>query len=250
MKAQSKPIAIGIVLALAACASGGDRTSAPSSLLPPATSRTSAGTPSTSDGVSSTTPAAAGADMLTHVFDLAPFPTINASAPATWNAIDGWALNRSPCAETGCIAADTAMAVMFWRVTQVYGEPCNWFGTTFDPGPSVDDLAVALHAVPTRAASEPEPVTVGGAEGLYLEWSVPDDADFDACDEGFFESWAGDVGGTDRYQQLPGQVDRIWILDVDGQRLVIDAFYLPATPDADRQQIDDIIASIRFERPG
>jgi hypothetical protein len=53
-------------------------------------------------------------------------------------------------------------------------------------------VAAALHAVPSRNATEPEPV------------------------------------------------------NVDGQRLVIDAFSLPATPEVDRQEIDDIIASITF----
>jgi hypothetical protein len=43
------------------------------------------------------------------------------------------------------------------------------------------------------------------------------------CDERYFESWTGDgTAGTDRYQQGPGQIDRLWILDVEGRRLVID----------------------------
>jgi hypothetical protein len=247
MRTQGKSIALGLVLTLAACTSGGHGAPAPPSASPLATSRTVDGTEPVDDAASSTTPAVTEANVTTHVFDLPPFPAIRASTPTTWDAVDGWALVRGPCAETGCTDADTTMAVLFWRVTEVYGESCDWLGTTFDPGPSVGDLAAALQAVPTRNATEPVPVTVGGAEGVYLEWSVPIDADFDACDEGFFESWKGDVGGTDRYQQLPGQVDRIWILDVDGQRLVIDAFYLPATPEVERQEIDDIIASIGFE---
>ncbi|WP_404434542.1 hypothetical protein LG299_07815 [Microbacterium lacus] len=188
------------------------------------------------------------ADMVAHTFSLPPFPSFQASAPRTWNAVDGWVLNRDPCADAGCTEEDTMMAVMWWRVTEVYAEPCNWQGSTFDPGQTVTDLATALSAVPTRNASEPVPTSVDGAQGLYLEWSVPSDADFAVCDDGIFESWTGDVGGTDRYQQAPGQVDRIWIVDVDGERLVINAFFLPATPEADRREIDAVINSIEFER--
>jgi len=36
------------------------------------------------------------------------------------------------------------------------------------------------------------------------------------------ESWTANGWSGDRYQQRPGQVDRIWILDVDGERLVVD----------------------------
>lgn len=181
-----------------------------------------------------------------HEIDLPPFPRVRLVAPEEWKAF-GWGLNRAPCAESGCTQTDTATAVLFWRVTEVFGEPCNWTDTLFDPGSSVSDLANALHQVPTRHASEPVPVSIDGAEGTYLEWSVPGDVDFSDCDEGFFESWKGDVGGTDRYQQLPGQIDRIWILDVGDDRLVIDAFYLPATPTAQRNEIDTIIESITFE---
>ncbi len=38
----------------------------------------------------------------------------------------------------------------------------------------------------------------------------------------------------------------LWVLDVDGQRLVIDATYSPDTTKADRAQLDDIVESLRF----
>ena len=36
-------------------------------------------------------------------------------------------------------------------------------------------------------------------------------------------------GTTDRFQQGAGQVDRLWILDVEGRRLLIDATYVPGS---------------------
>jgi hypothetical protein len=86
----------------------------------------------------------------------------------------------------------------------------------------------------------------------YLEWSVPQDMEFADCDadggEHYFESWVGGNGG-DRYHQGPGQVDRLWILDVDGARLVIDGFDMPFATDAERRELLDVVASIRFEEP-
>jgi hypothetical protein len=100
-------------------------------------------------------------------------------------------------------------------------------------------------------------VTLGGYQGRSLQWSVPDDwvvtgdADFQGCDtwpsngHRDFVSWLGN-GEGERYQQFAGQLDMLWVLDVDGQRLVIDATYLPETPDALRAELMGIVESIRF----
>ena len=41
-------------------------------------------------------------------------------------------------------------------------------------------------------------------------------------------------------------MDRIWILDVNGERLLVDAFYLPRATAADRKELDDVVNSIQF----
>jgi hypothetical protein len=65
---------------------------------------------------------------------------------------------------------------------------------------------------------------------------------------GVFESWTGyGTGGTDRYQQGAGQVDRLWNLDVDSLRLVIDATYMPGSTDQDRAELARAVDSIAFK---
>ncbi len=148
-----------------------------------------------------------------------------------------------------------------WDVGRVFRDPCQWVGQDYDPGPSVDDLVAALVAQPMRNATEPAGVTLAGYSGKYLEWSVPADmksstwTDFDACDidpsdviHRNFNSWLGNGMGN-RYQQVAGQVDRLWVLDVDGQRLVIDATYSEDTTAADRDELGSVVASIRFIAP-
>ena len=145
----------------------------------------------------------------------------------------------------------------FWNVDEVYAHPCQWQGTLIQPGPGVEDLVTALVDVPLRNATSPTVVEVGGYPGLSLEWSVPADLEFD--DEGNFTDCDGDAGGpsdfrswtgvggpSTRYHQGPGQVDRLWILDVTGKRLVIDAFSMPEATDEEITQVQQIVDSIRF----
>ena len=170
-------------------------------------------------------------------------PGILITLPEGWHNIDGWALHRGSLDEP-------TVAIQFWDVGQVYGQPCQWRGTLFDPGPSVEDLAKALSDIPLRRATGLRDVTLGGHSGRYMWWSVPADMDFTGCDmdgpDHYFESWTGGNTG-DRYQQGAGQVDQLWILDVDGARLVIDAFDMPSATAAEREELREVIGSIRFE---
>ena len=43
---------------------------------------------------------------------------------------------------------------------------------------------------------------------------------------------------------MAGQVDRLWILDVNGQRLVVDASYSPDTTQAQRDEQERIVQSM------
>ncbi|HYI22129.1 MAG TPA: hypothetical protein VEX62_05775 [Candidatus Limnocylindrales bacterium] len=171
--------------------------------------------------------------------------------PILFTVPDGWSAGGSFLFGAG----DTAVG--FWNVSQLYGHPCQWGGTLSDPGPTVDDMVQALVDVPLRDASEPIDVTLDGYAGKYVEWSVPTDIEWNEqdgfvdCDadggEHYFESWTGSGMGSDRYHQGPGQVDRLWILDVDGSRLVINATDMPLTTSADRQELLEVVESIRFE---
>ncbi len=138
------------------------------------------------------------------------------------------------------------MALMFWGVSEVAAEPCAWKKSFFDPGPSVSDLANALTTIPGRNASDPVPISVDGFPGLYLEWNVPTDPDVSVCDNEQFVSWLGSAGASIRSHKDSGQIDRLWIVDVDGTRVVFDGPVDPATPAEDLSQMDELVASIRF----
>src|ERR671918_1767676 len=72
---------------------------------------------------------------------------------------------------------------------------------------------------------------IDGYRGMQLEWSVPANIDFSKCDDVDFRSWtgvAGSWGGQRPVSAGPGAGRRLWILDVDGERLVIDGLYMPS----------------------
>ena len=151
------------------------------------------------------------------------------------------------------------LGLSVWDIGQVFRDPCHWQGQGFDPGPSVGALVAALVAQPMRNATRPTDVTLAGYKGRYLEVSVPADlksstpGEFDACDTdsgGYrdFQGWLGNGMGN-RHEQVPGQVDRLWVLDVRGQRLVVDATYSPDTTPADRAALQQLVESLRFDAP-
>jgi hypothetical protein len=173
--------------------------------------------------------------------------SFRAEAPPTWHS-EGFVLVHD--------TDDPWLAVSVWTVWKVARNPCHPIHNLYNPGPTVNDLADALEAQPMRHATAPKDVTLGGYPGKYLEWSVPahmvvtGDSSFKGCDvepggRREFTSWLS--GGSDpRWQQMAGQVDRLWILNVDGQRLVVDATH---SPDATQAQLDEenrIVKSMTF----
>jgi hypothetical protein len=178
-------------------------------------------------------------------------PKFEITVPAGWSSLGGWAMHK------GRLYTAPAF-VTFWEVDRVYATPCKWKDKPMvDPAHSVDALASALAKQPLRSATAPGDVVFGGFSGKYLQWSVPTNIAFDEaqpekalfpdCDEKTFQSWTGAPGwASDRYQQAPGQVDWIWILDVQGEPLVIDASYLPTATARERRELKTIVDSIRF----
>jgi hypothetical protein len=162
------------------------------------------------------------------------------TVPAGWGNLDGRGVTK------GDIGAQTFTVVMFWPFPtdfeEVYADPCRWKTSIIEPpvGPTVDDLANALAAQAMRGDAIPTDVTIDGYQGKLVEMSVPTDIDFADCDDGFFYSWLG------RYHQGPGQIDDVYILDLDGERLVLIAHHMPGASEADLAEQQAIVESIDF----
>ena len=147
---------------------------------------------------------------------------------------------------------DGAGMIFFGGDLYVYGDPCEWSTTMPDtPATTVDEAVAALTAQASRDASAPVDITLDGYAGKSITLHVPDDAVFSECDERRFASWAGGGDalsvGPSRYQQGPGQIDELWILDVDGVLTVLDAAHYAQTPADHVDEMRAMIESITFE---
>jgi hypothetical protein len=133
----------------------------------------------------------------------------------------------------------------------VYGDPCHWASTTPEiPATTIDDIAAALAAQADRDASDPVDVTVGGHAGKHVTLHVPDNWDESSndCDQGNFASY-GETGrnAPSRFHQGGGQIDELWILDVNGAVSILDATYRPDTPSALVDEMRTIVESATLE---
>ena len=129
----------------------------------------------------------------------------------------------------------------------VYGDPCHWASTKPDtPVTTVDEAVAALVNQPSRDASTPVDVTVDGHAGKYITLHVPDDAVFSDCDQGEFRTFVeGDESA--RYHQDPGQFDLLWVLDVNGELVIMDAGYYEGTPESVLDELGAIMESATLD---
>ncbi|MGH3345361.1 MAG: hypothetical protein ACRDO4_00130, partial [Nocardioides sp.] len=151
----------------------------------------------------------------------------------------------------GFFALNTAegpwLAVQYWTVDGVFTNPCKMDEDAPHAGTTVNDLAAALAAQELTSASEPVPVSLDGNGGLYLELTAPSDISFEDCGlGGYFGYWEGKPDDAQHTVGTPGTVDHIWILDVDGVRIVLVAIEQPGLTPAQVGELTDMVESVRF----
>jgi hypothetical protein len=146
----------------------------------------------------------------------------------------------------GTNAPDEFGDLMFWSdIDQVEADPCDG-GAAADVGPTVRDLADALVAQKHRTTTSPLPVTLDGNEGLYLESSGSKDAPR-RCQGGPQTLWQSDTYWAPTFDVEPGTVQRMWILDVDDQRVVALVTIFPGHT-ANPAEMAGMAESVRFIR--
>lgn len=160
--------------------------------------------------------------------------------PDGWDNL-GWSVIKSD--------ADPVFGVGFLAVANIYADPCQWVEVDPAIGPTVEDLAEALAAVPGLDPTAATDVTVDGFHGKHLEFTVPD-YDKDECKGGRFglfrdaDHAAG--RGPNYWAQGPNQHHELWILDVDGTRLGMMRTYFANTSPEDRDALDAIVDSVQI----
>jgi hypothetical protein len=157
----------------------------------------------------------------------------------------------------------TGAAFLAWAwpagtAINVYGDACQWSTTIPEtPATTPDEIAAAFAAQASTDATAPVDVTVGGYAGKAITLTVPIAFDlpnatreekFADCDEDTlaFYGVEGETGSA-RDAQGAGQIDELWILDVNGAIVILDAAYGPAVPAELVDELQALAKSATFE---
>jgi hypothetical protein len=165
-------------------------------------------------------------------------PSMTVSLPDGWIGCCGdpaFAIHKGSQTDPGMVG------IAYWTADTVFADPCGHVPQNPAVGPSVAELAQALADLPSTSASEPVPTTFAGYPGKYLELTIATDL---PCHPNGFAMWGR--SRALRYAQLAGELDRLWILDVAGERVIVDVESQRATTTADREELDRVVATIRF----
>jgi hypothetical protein len=154
------------------------------------------------------------------------------------------------------IPSQPAEAIIFWTgfPDGEYADPCA--NLLAPPVPqSAADLAAAVAAAPgTELVTGPSDVTLGGHPAKHVVLTVREDL---GCDPGFFYTWQAGFQGTNWTRTDVGDTIRVWIVDVDGTLLFIEAENKTRWVDPYEKrksvlrqltrEIEQIVESIRFD---
>lgn len=156
-----------------------------------------------------------------------------------WSSNDNWVVigprgNEEP----------DGMAIRFYTAQFLYANPASRADGFVEVGPSGDDLVQAILEHPILQAAGPTDITIDGRAGQMVEFAIPADADMTSAGEYllFSDATAGDIWGW-----AAGQTFNLYIVDVDGERLIIDAFHFADTPGDDLAAQRAVIDSIQFD---
>ena len=165
-------------------------------------------------------------------------------------------LNRST------VGGQAGEAVVLWTAFPDGGQAAPCTKLLSNAGRSTADLAAAIAGAPgISVVKGPTRVTLGGRPAQHVVVTVRSDL---GCNPGYFFTWRDELWGAFWPGTYPGDVISVWIVDVHGRRLVIEAEtkrpgsrYPPGRARAVRvtradvleveREIESIVESVRFE---
>jgi hypothetical protein len=176
------------------------------------------------------------------------------TVPDGWERVDDAMVVKSGGVSPG------GMSFGAWVVQDVFVYPCRWSSRTFvdrstlrtaegqaqalaswwgqDPGaPPPSNVSIA------PVATRPQPATVRGLDAFEVGILVLSGFDFAACDADQLVFWET-ADGAVRLGLGPGELHRLWVVDVGGTIVVVDAATFPDTSPEDRVELQAIIDSI------
>ena len=135
---------------------------------------------------------------------------------------DGTTTPRSLYIGKSIVRGQAAEAVVFWTA---FPDGANTDSCAKllgpDVGPSAADLAATISKAPgTDLVTGPSEVTLGGHPATHVALTIREDL---GCDPGSFFTWPDECWGECWAFTAVGDTIDVWVLDVDGRRLVIES---------------------------
>jgi hypothetical protein len=177
--------------------------------------------------------------------------TIAADVPAGWHGVPSWAV-------TGPLDNDAprGIAIALLLATGLHSDPCQWdragTGSNDQPGDvevrgRAAELVNALLANSSYTSTEPSRPTVDTYRGYEMEIQLPSDLDDGTCDvdesgEGRYFVFSGPDAGLWAH----GDLLHLFIVDVEGTRVIAAVPYFKDTPPADLAAALAVIRSFEF----
>jgi hypothetical protein len=166
----------------------------------------------------------------------------------TYHASEAWEGNPGPGGGTSGVSlvaegyeAPAGAAMLITRGNWLNSDPCRQDDSLppdIPVGPTVDDFATALDSHPLLEVTTPVDVSLAGYSGKYAELQVP--SDITGCVR--YRPLEGTI-----YAQGPSHLWRLWILDVEGVRVVIQSADFPGTSAQHQAELQAIVDSIQIE---
>lgn len=244
-------VTIGLVYVVAGCSgAAAERSSAPTSSTPaptptPAASETIKVIPREQllpAGRYSETPFGPGGMGVCHGQAGCSETAADDTIRFTLTVPDGWMGGsvHSIYLADGGKAAPGGAGLIFSRGGGLYAEPCGDEPPPNIPvGPTVEDFTNALVDHPKLDVTTPVDVTLAGYSGKYVDLQVP--SDISACPTSYFP-WEPGI-----YAQGPGSRWHLWVLDVDGVRVVVQSTDYAGTSPQRQAELRAIVDSIKIE---
>jgi len=221
----------------------------------------SASGPPAQDPTARRYPTLAGVSVNAGTTHLIPGPTpvgVTINLPMGWQAAGpSMYLKRASAGPVG-------LSIGAYSIQHVNTFPCRWASQAYTDTAyphTTAGLALALSAfwgqdpnqVPffsnstiAPISSRPRPTAIGGRSASYVEVLIPSVLDFSQCDADQLVLWES-ADGSVRYGLGPGEIDRLWVVDMDGAPVVIDAAMPLLASLSDRAELQAIVDSVRIE---
>jgi hypothetical protein len=109
----------------------------------------------------------------------------------------------------------------------------------------VADIVVALTKQRTVRPSDARPVSIDGYSGQRVRFRVPSGSRVEECGPSLTPLGVG----SSSVAVFPGWTYRVWVLDVEGDPLVILAAHGPETTPTELSALTEMVEGMRFIEP-